>query len=68
MVAYLLETGGKAVGVLRPHRRQCAHHDEVEAALKDFDTVTSFTGHRSEGDTDSTAMSGEADPSNRAKP
>ena len=47
MIRYLFQPGGESVRVLRPHRRQRPHHDEVEGPLQQFDPVVLFTGHLS---------------------
>src|SRR5205807_10645150 len=48
MVGERIEPGGEAVGVLRPHGRKRAEHDQVEGALQQLDPGTIFTGHCSE--------------------
>ena len=55
MVGHLLEAGGQPVGVLRPHRRQRAQHDQIERALQELDAIArfGFTGHLSGASTGS---------------
>lgn len=47
MVGELIETGGEAVGVLRPHRRERPKHDQIERPLQQLHARTIFTGHSS---------------------
>ena len=48
MVGELIEPGGEAVGVLRPHRRERAEDDQVQRPLEQLDAGAVFTGHCSE--------------------
>jgi hypothetical protein len=48
MLGDLLEAGGEAVGVLRPHRVERTQHDQIERALLQFDLVLAFTGRPSD--------------------
>jgi hypothetical protein len=49
MIGHLLEPGGEAVGVLRPHRRQRLEHDQIERALQQLHAIAAgyFTRHPS---------------------
>jgi len=38
---------GQTVGVLRPHHRQRAQHDQIERSLQQLDAIVCFVGHPS---------------------